>query len=208
MPSRSLIQVTAGSGTKMATSNYTDGADSKHDEVVVHGEQHLPTYFVVTGSVSAATNLSHLIQVMAGSSLHLYIRRVWVYQQAAITTAALVPFSLIRLTTAGTGGTSLTASIAPLDTGDSAAGAASMSLPTAKGTEGTTVGPHQVAVPVQTAPTSGQTGLLAFWDFSTILRGKALRIPSGTANGICVSNRAAAAGLSVYVGVEFSEAPY
>lgn len=207
MPSRSQIQVTAGSGTKMATSNYTDGTDSKHDEVVVLGEQHLPTYFVVTGSVSCGTSLAHLIQVMAGSSLNVYVRRVWVYQQALITSATIAVFSCLRLTSAGTGGTNLTASIEELDTADSTVGATAMSLPTAKGTEGGSVGPNATAIPVQTAPTSGQVGLLAYWDFTTT-RGKALRIPAGTSNGITISNRGAYAGLSVYVGVEFSEAPY
>ena len=204
MPSRSFLSVTQGSGTKMGTATYTDGADTKHDEVVVFGEQHLAAYVAVSTSVSCATSTSHLIQVMAGASLHLYIRRIWIYQSALITTAAIVPFTCQRLTTAGTGGTTVTPQ--PLDTGDTV-GATSMTLPTAKGTEGTTMGPVVDVVPVQTAPTGGANLLLAYWDWTTT-RSKALRIPAGTANGLMVSNRAAAAGLSVHVGVEFSEAPY
>jgi hypothetical protein len=202
----SIVQVTEGSGKKLHTFQRTIGANVVEDEIVQIGEQYLPTYTVVTASTSAATSTSHLIQVMAGASLNLYIRRVWVYQAALITTAAIVPFTFQRLTTAGTGGTVVTP--APLDSLDPASGATAMTLPTAKGTEGNTLGPVVDAIPVQTAPTSGALVLLAYWDFSQSLRGKSARIPAGAANGCMVSNRAAAAGLSVHVAVEFAEANF
>jgi hypothetical protein len=209
MPSRSFLSVTQGSGTKMGTATYTDGADTKHDEVVVFGEQHLATYTVTTtaGGTSVATNLSHFCQLMAGSTLHVYVRRIRVTQFAVATTAALVPIVVTRLTTAGTGGTTVTPS--PLDTGDSAAGATAMTLPTVKGTNGATIW-ADASYFVQTVSASlgvPQPAVLLDLDFSG-RRSKGLRIPAGTANGIALQNNAAVAGATVLTVIEFSEAPY
>jgi hypothetical protein len=131
---RSFISVTQGAGTKLATNNYTDGADSKHDEIVVLGEQFLPTYGATRTSVSTATADSHLFQLMAGTSLKLRVRRILVRQVLNAGTVFTARLELWRLTTAGTGGTSTTP--APFESSDPACGATFMSLPTAKGTEG------------------------------------------------------------------------
>ena len=201
----SIVQVTEGSGKKLHTFQRTIGANVVEDEVVILGEQHLATYTTATGSTSAATAASHLLQLMAGAALNLYIRRVWIYQAAAITAAAIVPLTILRLTTAGTGGT-VVGSV-QLDNSDAAPGATAMTLPTVKGTEGNTIGQVIDALPVQTLPTGGASLLLAFWDFS-VLRSKAPRVPAGAANGICIKNPAAAAGLTVHVTVEFVEANF
>ena len=201
----SLVQVTEGSGKKLHTWSRTVGANTVEDEVVVHGEPFLATY-VVAGSGSAATITSHW-QLMAGASLNVYVRRISVFQTVAATTAAIVPWTLQRLSTAGTGGTSATP--APYDTSDAASGATFMSLPTAKGTETGVVVGTRYAYMEQTIPASQAPGptLIAEWLFNN-LRGKSLRIAAGAANGIAVSNRAAVAGASVVVEIEFTEASY
>jgi hypothetical protein len=198
----SLVQVTEGSGKKLHTWQRTIGANAVEDEVILHGEPYLATYVIApVASVSLATANDHIFQVMAGSSLHVLVRRIRLYQTVAATTANYDQFSLLRLTTAGTGGTALTP--APLDTSDSAAGCTAMTTPTAKGSESTQVG-RMAAILEQTAPTAGASVVLAEWDFEK-LRGKALRIPSGTANGIALKNITASAGAQVQFEIIVSE---
>lgn len=203
----SIVQVTEGSGKKLHTFNRTIGANSVEDEVMLYGEPYLATYVIsTTTAASAGTAASHLLQIMAGASLNLYVRRLSVYQFAPATTAAIVTLQLFRLTTAGTGGTAFTAQ--PLDSTDAAAGMASMTLPTVKGTEGTIVG-IKAAQFIQTVPTGGNgtAPLLVEWDFEK-LRGKALRVPAGTANGVCIKNPTAVAAATVVVEAVVSEANF
>lgn len=202
----SIVNVTEGSGKKLHTYQRTIGANSVEDEVILHGEQYLATYNARTAGVSMATVDSHLLQVMAGASLNLYVRRISVFQVVLATTAALAFFDLTRLTTAGTGGGALAPS--PFDTTDAASGATAMTLPSAKGTEAAVIasaGAYFMQTVAATVPP--QATLLAEWDFD-LLRGKALRIPAGTANGLVVKNRTAVAGAQVLIGLTFSEANF
>ena len=202
-------QINEGSGKKLHTFQRTIGANTVEDEVMLLGEQYLAHYRVVpTSAVSLATGSSHLLQIMAGASLAVYVRRIRIYQVVAATTAAINNISLFRLSSAGTGGTSVTP--APADTTDSAAGATAMTLPTAKGTETTLVG-FQSFLLYQTAPTAGgglNAVLLCDWDFER-LRTKAERIPAGTANGLAIKlSSTAAAGASVLIEADISEANF
>ena len=202
-----FINVTEGSGKKLHTFDRTIGANSVHDEVVLLGEPYLTTYSVTTQSsgTSAATGLSHLLQVMAGASLNVYIRRIRVTQLAAATTAAQVALVVTRLTTAGTGGTVVTP--VAYDGNDSAAGATAMTLPTVKGTNGGTLW-TEASYWYQTAPTSvSGLGVLLDIDFSRP-RSKSLRISAGVANGIAIQLQTAVAAATVIVAVEFSEANF
>lgn len=133
----SIVQVTEGTGKKLHTFNRVIGANTVEDEVVVNGEPYLASYTVTHGPASTATAASHITQIMAGASLRVRIRRIEVHQAGAVTAAAIGLFSLVRLTTAGTGGTALTP--APMDTSDAASGATAMTLPTVKGTESTQI---------------------------------------------------------------------
>lgn len=200
----SFAQVTSSGALKMHTFNRTIGANSVEDEAVFLGEQPYPTYMVNAGSISTATGASHTLQIMAGASLNVYIRRVWMFQQAVATTAAIGRLVLIRLSSAGTGGTAVTP--APYDTTDTA-GATGMTLPTVKGTETT-----QIMIAgtqfTQTVPTGGNfAGPLLFLDF-TGPRSKSLRIPAGAANGIAFKNNDAIAAASVNLMVEIVELNY
>lgn len=204
----SFINVTEGSGKKLHTWNRTIGANDVHDEAVYLGEQPLAEYRVSTAGTSLATAASHNLQIMAGASLNVYIRRIRVFQTVVATTAALAPFTLFRLTTAGTGGTVVTPR--PLDTTDAASGATAMTLPTVKGTEGVEI-ESLVGYLLQTLGASlgvPQMALLAEWDFRSGPRQKSLRIPAGTANGIAVKNINAQAAASALVVAEFTEANF
>lgn len=203
----SLVQVTEGTGKKLHTWQKTIGANTVEDEIVILGDQYQATYTVTTGfGIAASTALSHGIQVMAGASLNVYIRRIKVTQVAMATAAVLTDLNLTRLTTAGTGGTVLTT--VAFDTTDAASGATAMSLPTVKGTEGT--GPWREAVYwLQTMPVSGGAGTGTVFDFDADrLRSKPIRIPAGTANGLAVKFVTAPAVATCAIEVLFTEANF
>lgn len=202
----SIVQVTEGSGKKLHTFQRTIGANNVEDEVILHGEPYLATYCATFASTSIATANDHVLQLMAGASLNLYVRRILIFQAQAATTAGLVGWAICRLTTAGTGGTAGTPS--PLDSTDAASGATAMTLPTVKGTEGTFLWREFVQT-IQTVPTGGVAKAPTMLDIDfDRMRTKGIRIPAGTANGMAVKLLTASAGASVYVDVLFSEANF
>lgn len=192
--SESFVQVNSGTGPKLHTNQRTIGANNVEDEVVVQGEQYLASYLFNPANVSIATSADHFLQIMAGASLNVYVRRIRVFQAVLATTAAIFTVGLLRLTTAGTGGTAVTPQA--LDSTDGAAGATAMVLPTVKGTEGANLG-VATAMLTQTVPTAGGSLLLVEWDFDKMYKSKHLRIPAGTANGICLKTGSGHAGASV-----------
>ena len=199
------LQVNEGTGKKLHTFQRTIGANTVEDEVMLLGENYLASYVTGPQANSTATANSHLIQIMAGASLKLRIRRIEMYQVAAATTAVLMDTQLWRLTTAGTGGTSQTPNA--LDPSDGAAGATVMNLPTAKGTEGTLL-LRQFPYMMQTVAASAQLNQpILVWDFDQ-LRSKPLIIAAGTSNGIAVKNVTAVAAASVTFGIWFDEANF
>lgn len=201
----SIVQVTEGSGKKLHTFQRTIGGISVEDEVIIQGEPYLASYVARAGAaVSVATANDHLLQLMAGATLNLYIRRIRLYQAGLATAAAIATMQLWRLTTAGTGGTANTPQL--WDTTDAAAGATGMTLPTVKGTETELYLPFTVGF-IQTAPTGGFNTLLADFDFER-MRIKCPRIPAGTANGFAIKNTTAIAAGTVIPVIDFSEANF
>lgn len=201
----SNVSITQGAGTRLATNSYTEGGVTVHDEKSINGEQYLATYIVNAAAVPTTTASSHLIQLMAGASLKVRIRRIELWQYAMATTVALMDTRIYRLTTAGTGGTGFAAS--PLEASDGASGAQPMQLPTAKGTEGTLlIGGRPYMM--QTLGASAQLSQpIAVWDFDRP-RSKPIVIPAGTANGIAIKNIDAVPGGSVIVNIWFDESSF
>lgn len=202
----SFINQTEGSGKKAHTFQRVIGGNTVEDQVTLLGEHYLATYNVVTAAAgtSAATAASHILQIMAGASLNVFVRWIKVYQLAPATAAAIDALELVRLTTAGTGGTVVTP--AALDTADSASGATAMTLPTVKGTEGTFIERATVQWTQTVATQSGgqMSQLLATFDFDGFHE-KGLRIPSGAANGIALKNPTARAAATVIVVAKIVE---
>ena len=189
----------AGSDYKQWFVSRTDGSDTVLAPFGVEAEPEIATYVVQFAGIALVTANSHICQVMAGSSLRVGIRRIVLWQVANATSTALAQYRLFRLTSAGTGGSSITP--AALDPAESASGATAMTLPTAKGTEGTQVG-HGRHLIHTTATTVGLTPLV--WDF-TRLRTKALWIASGTSNGIALKNISSDASATVDGFIELVE---
>lgn len=202
----SLVAVTPGAGKNLHTVSRTTSAGLVEDEVVILGEQSLPTYFIMAGPVVLTTAASHLVQIMAGASLKVRIRRIEIWQQAAVTAASLFDLLLYRVTTAGTGGAA--GAVQPLDTADVAAGATVSTLPTVKGTEA--ANPIARAFPylIQTIGASTPfTNPVAAWDFDRP-RSKPLIIAAGAANGIVIKNTNASAAGALVFNVWLDETSY
>lgn len=200
----SFVGVTQGSGTKLHTFQRTIGVNVVEDEFTVPGEYPLPTYAVVAPSVSIGTVNDHALQIMAGAAVYVRIRRIRVEQAALATTANTVTFSVIRLSTAGTGGTAITP--VPFDTGEAAASATAMTLPTAKGTEGGELVRRRF-FSVQTAPVGGLVGV-PHWEWVQLPGEKPIIISSGVTNGIAIKVVGAAAGATADISVEFIQTTF
>lgn len=184
----------ASATRKFHTNQRSNGSDTVEQYVQLTGEPYLATYTVVVHTaISAATANSHLLQIMAGSSLRVGVRRIRVTQFANGTTQKNAWY-LYRLTSAGTGGTSYTPS--PLDPADSASGATAMSLPSSKGTEGALIYTESVLTHA-TAATVGLDPVLDV-DF-TRDRDKALWIAAGTSNGIALKNVTASTSTTLLI---------
>jgi hypothetical protein len=154
--------------------------------------------------VSLATVNDHLLQIMAGSSNYVRIRRIHIEQANNATAAAFGVIEIWRLTTAGTGGTAVTP--AKFDTGDAAAGATAMTLPTAKGTEGTLLFRPVMLWRQAVSATTAQYDDVFEW---TQHPGqKPIIIPAGTSNGIAIKSTTATASATVSMWVEFVETPW
>lgn len=192
--------VSEGSGKRIHGWDRTISSVLVQDQFTIPSEYPYASYVAHASNVSAATAADHLMQVMAGSTNYVRIRRIRVEQYGLITSAASQQIQLLRLTTAGTGGTSVTP--AKFDTGDAASGATAMTLPSAKGTESTILD-LKVIFAMQTAPTSGLETPACEWIF--LPNEKPLIIPAGTSNGLAVKCLSARAGLTVSVTVEFVE---
>lgn len=179
---RTYVGVDEGADRKLHAIQRTDGADTVYSPYSVEAEPEIATYVIPFAGIAVSTANSHVCQVMAGASLRVGIRRIRLWQVANATGIAKLQFRLFRLTTAGTGGTGLTPAL--VDPGDSAAGAAAMTLPSSKGTEGTMLdhGRHLIHT---TATTIGLQDYL--WDFRG-LRTKCLWVAAGTSNGLAVKN--------------------
>lgn len=178
----SLVQVTSGAGPKLHTWQRTIGANNVEDEFVIPGEYPLASYSIAPAAPLATTNANaHLLQIMAGASLNVRVRRIRVRQHAVPAAVAAFEIQIWRLSSAGTGGTAITPS--KMDTADAAAGATAMTLPTAKGTETVQLWDESIWLGVVATPVSSN-----LMEWVAAPGSKGILIPAGATNGIAVKN--------------------
>ena len=201
----SIVQVNSGSGPKLHTWSRTIGANTVEDEAVFPAEYPLASYIAIGAAVSTATANDHLLQLMAGASLNVRIRRITVEQRGTATTAAALTMEIWRLSTAGTGGTAVTPR--PMDTSDAASGATAMTLPTAKGTESVLIKPFVITFRQAISGTASPADDAPF-EWTQHPGMKPLMIPAGAANGIAIKNTSAAAAATAIVTIEFVESSF
>lgn len=196
------VGVDEGADKKLHGVQRTDGADTVIQYLYVTAEPELSTYSAAiasAGTASLATANDHLFQIMAGASLRVGIRRIRVWQYANASSTTNMRYQVRRLTTAGTGGTSMV--ITAHDPADSAAGATLAHLPSSKGTEG---GYFIQGNCVVLATATSQPGPIIDLDF-TRERTKALWIAAGTSNGICLKIIDGVTSATAHILVEFVE---
>lgn len=202
----SYAQITEGAGKKLRTFQRTVGVNDVHSSAIVHDEPYLASFVAHTGGaagISTATINSALVELMAGASLNVYLRRIRIYQFQVATTAAIVGFDLVRVSTAGTGGTALVELARDMGDTPSASG---KTLPT-PGTLTNTID-TRIAYMLQTIPTATDFNpLRADFDYRD-MRSKALIIPAGTSNGLIIRNRQAIAAATISIVVEWDEANF
>lgn len=190
-----FLEVTQGTGTKLHTFDRTIGANTVHDEVVLLGEPYVAAYAVATRGVAMPAANAHLIEVRAGTTLITRVRRIRVFQWATAAAAATFQAAVIRITTAGTGGTTLTAQ--PFDTADTAFTGSVMHSPTADGTDGVELIPFFMActnvVPIKAVENEWVRDFPADGP-------KAIKIAAGTSNGIAIN--VLTIGSTALLGVE------
>jgi hypothetical protein len=175
----SSFQFTVGSGSFQHTYSYTRGGVTGHAPYVLLGEVPDPTYDISFPTASMATAASHW-QIMAGASLPVLIRRIRIKERVAPGANATVAIQLIRLTTAGTGGTVVTPR--PRSTASAAAGCTAMAIPTAKGTEGVSNWEESISAVVAPLPAGPLLELVPAPNEPPWI------IPAGTANGYAIKN--------------------
>jgi len=175
------------------TEQRTVSSTAREAQVVLEGEGVYPTYSVVAYSIAMATADSHLLQVMGDGSNYTRIKRIIVAPGGA-TALGIGAFQVLRLSSAGTGGATLTPS--PYDTADTYAGGA-MSLPSSKGTEGVLV--HAGVAPMSSGTVPNQ--LPYTWEPS--VGGKPIILGPATSDGIVIKNMTALSGGTGIVVVEF-----
>lgn len=190
------------SGSKLIRTNTrVVGGSTVHEEFGLLADPADAGYVCNGGLDSIATANSHVLQLLAGGSLAVQLRRVLVYQSIAATTAALCLFDLWSVTTAGTGGTASTPF--RLDNNDAASGAAGMILPTVKGTESRRLW-RGAAMMMQTVPAAG--GPLQLFDLNFDQPHiKPVVIPAGATGGVVFKNLTAIAAAGITVNMYFTE---
>lgn len=194
MPGESLVQVTEGSGKKLHTWQTTVGANNVEDEFVVPGEYPYASYVIPFVAISIGTANDHVIQVMAGASLKVRIRRIALRQDGSAAAAAQSRFELFRLTTAGTGGGAITPE--KLDPSDAASGCSAMTLPGVKGTESATRLGSGLLI-IRQAVSATAVGFEGEWRFEAPPSSKGIVLAAGLTNGICIKNMSARATATV-----------
>ena len=180
------------------TNQRTISSTAREDQYVLQGEGAYPTYVARAGGVSVATANDHLLQIMGDGSNYSRIKSISVYPAAA-TSAGSIRVILLRLSTAGTGGSSVT--LAPFDTADTYGGGA-MALPSSKGTEGVTLLSWSMHI-----PTSSSAGMTPYiWTPRPGM--KPIIFGTATSNGIALKVITAATGGTVDAMVEFTTTSY
>jgi len=196
------FQITQGSGTRVHTYDRSIGGQTVNDQVVLLGIPQLAGYIAAANTISIATANDHVIALMAGTTLNLYVYRIEVSQRNTCTSQGQAVYEITRLTTNGSGGTTVTPR--PYDTTSAAAGASARTLDSSKGTEGVALFRMQHgmynAMPIPTFDTTDM------WEAHFL--SQCLRIPAGTSNGLALKSLVANAAGTVNATIEFFEANF
>jgi len=168
------------------THSRTISSTAREDQYVQQGESAYPTYIATPSEIALTTDAAHVLQIMGDGSNYSRLKSIE-FQGYNSSAASTVRLLLYRLSSAGTGGSSITPS--PFDTSDTYGGGA-MTLPSSKGTEGALLGSFLVPLPVVGGNTVGASvgwhqlpGMKPIIFGTATSNGIAVKIATGVANG-------------------------
>jgi hypothetical protein len=174
--SEQSIGITTGTDLNLHGDLRSIGGTNRVGQFFLPGWQTYATYSVLASNISVATSAAHVLQIMGDGTNYTRLLRYRITPTDDIpASASVLHFQLWRLSTAGTGGSSVTAR--PFDAADSAYGGGAMTLPTAKGTEGVQLWAHRIPVPSALPLVSGI-------EWAASERGKPIIFGTGTGNGV------------------------
>lgn len=201
----SYINLTEGSGKKSHTWQRTVGANNVEDSLMIQGEYPYATYSALVSSITTANANQHLVQIMAGASTYTRIRRIEISQVTNAGVANVFLPSIIRLSSAGTGGTAVTAF--KFDASNADPGTTVTYTTTSAGTE---TGATMRRLPMQlrsAVPTDGNRNPGYVWEARD--DEQPIVIAPGTANGIAIKNYTSGVGTAtIDIMVEWVETSF
>lgn len=183
----------------------TIASTTMQDPAVFPAEFPLPTYTASAAGVRVNTANSHLLQIMGDGTNYVRLRRLTIRQANIASAASTLDLRVFRLSTAGTGGSSLSARA--LDESDTTpyAGSVRTGVTTSKGTEGDQLlGPGTLRL--------GLTNANPITDVNKVEwvqqpGAKPIVVGNGTASGLAVKN-IGSTGTEVDIEAEFVLTPY
>jgi hypothetical protein len=184
------------------TEQRTISSVAREDQYVQLGQSAYPTYNVRAPGISIATTADHILQIMGdGTNYSRLLRFRITLSDDRPAADSVAQISLVRVTTAGTGGGAAT--VAAYDAADTYGGAG-MTLPTGKGTESTFLQQHYCQIP--TAFPSGHNGVLASWEAHQWA--KPIIFGTGTTSGLVWKIISGVASCTVNIEAEFITTSY
>jgi len=198
--STSSIRVDEGAGPYIWTDRRSVSSVNREAQYVLLAEPALPTFSVIANS-SVATTADHALQIMASASMYVRIKRITIEQLTNATAATLLSMSFVRLTSAGSGGTSI--GVAAYDSASDTGTATAQSLPSSKGTETSIL--LYPTLPLRQAVGATAQPPAARWEWTPAPGCKPIIIPAGTSNGVALKVIAGVAGATISATVEFTE---
>lgn len=200
--STSTIGLTEGAGKNLHTDQRTVSATAKETQFVLEQEPVWPTYTAIARDISIAVANTHVLFVQADGTNYTRILKIQLQQSTLAGSADTADIRLFRTTTAGTGGTSVSAR--SLDGGDTDPYAGiCMTVPSSKGTEGNQL--DQIRLGVRAAqPMDNSTQYI--WTATD--RAKPIILAPTITNGLAVKCVSAVASGKIDVIITFSVTPY
>lgn len=174
----------------------------RSDQFILPGQNPYPTYVARADDISIATSASHILQIMGdGTNYTRLVGYTVTMTGDRAASDAVVDVVLVRLSTAGTGGSAVT----PVahDAADAYAGAG-MTLPSSKGTEGATL--HRFWLNIPTAFPAGAPWVPVRWQASRWT--KPIVFGTGTGSGLAWKVVTGIAACTVSITAEIVITPY
>lgn len=192
------IKILDGDGATeyLHTDEKSYGGTNKNDQYTLLADSRRVTYTAVMEAVSCATSAAHVAILQADGTNYTKLWGIDI-QQVGLPTAALANFQILRTTTAGSGGTSISAY--PMDGADTSPyGGVIQTLPSSKGTEGVMLLKRRISMVAALPVSSDQS-----WSWRADTNQKPITVGTANTGGVCLKIVTGIASLTVDVILHF-----